>query len=137
MTPKPQSPENQNDAAHGTTEEANGAVQKSEKNGTKGDGGEAKANGHEEAKKEEVEVNGSNKEESERSVEEVAVEVEPKTGVSFPVKSEDGKTLTCVGMRKKSMLGLGIKIYGFGTTLCSQLTILLNTKVDLFLLRNS
>ncbi|XP_038997832.1 fatty-acid-binding protein 1-like [Hibiscus syriacus] len=46
--------------------------------------------------------------------EEVAVEVEPKTGVSFPVKLDDGKQLNCVGVRKKSMLGLGIKIYGFG-----------------------
>ncbi|KAJ4827566.1 hypothetical protein Tsubulata_004787 [Turnera subulata] len=46
--------------------------------------------------------------------EEVAVEVEPKTGVSFPVKLDDGKQLMSVGLRKKSMLGLGIKIYGFG-----------------------
>ncbi|GMI68376.1 fatty-acid-binding protein 1 [Hibiscus trionum] len=46
--------------------------------------------------------------------EEVAVEVEPKTGVSFPVKLDDGKQLNCVGVRKKSMLGLGIKIYAFG-----------------------
>ncbi|OMO69282.1 Chalcone isomerase [Corchorus olitorius] len=46
--------------------------------------------------------------------EDVPVEVEPKTGVSFPVKLDDGKQLSCVGMRKKSMLGLGIKIYGFG-----------------------
>lgn len=46
--------------------------------------------------------------------EEVAVEVEPKTGVSFPVKMEDGKQLYCVGLRKKSILGMGIKIYGFG-----------------------
>ncbi|KAK8607274.1 hypothetical protein V6N13_053016 [Hibiscus sabdariffa] len=53
------------------------------------------------------ETNGSDQEE-------VAVEVEPKTGVSFPVKLDDGKQLNCVGVRKKSMLGLGIKIYGFG-----------------------
>lgn len=46
--------------------------------------------------------------------EEVPVEVEPKTGVSFPVKLEDGKQLKAVGLRKKSMLGMGIKIYGFG-----------------------
>ncbi|XP_020534900.1 fatty-acid-binding protein 1 isoform X2 [Jatropha curcas] len=46
--------------------------------------------------------------------EEVAVEVEPKTGVSFPVKLDDGKQLLSVGLRKKSMLGMGIKIYGFG-----------------------
>ncbi|PSS30352.1 Fatty-acid-binding protein [Actinidia chinensis var. chinensis] len=46
--------------------------------------------------------------------EEVPVETEPKTGVSFPVKLDDGKQLNAVGLRKKSMLGLGIKIYGFG-----------------------
>ncbi|XVE67859.1 hypothetical protein DITRI_Ditri09bG0021600 [Diplodiscus trichospermus] len=43
-----------------------------------------------------------------------AVEIEPKTGVSFPVKLDDGKQLNSVGLRKKSMLGMGIKIYGFG-----------------------
>lgn len=48
--------------------------------------------------------------------EEVAVEIEPKTGVSFPVKVEDGKQLNAVGLRKKAILGLGIKIYGFGIT---------------------
>ncbi|CDP02053.1 unnamed protein product [Coffea canephora] len=42
------------------------------------------------------------------------VEVEPKTGVSFPAKLNDGKQLEAVGLRKKSMLGLGIKIYAFG-----------------------
>lgn len=47
--------------------------------------------------------------------EEVAVEVELKTGVSFPVKLDDGKQLMSVGLRKKSMLGMGMKIYGFGT----------------------
>ncbi|BFG26968.1 hypothetical protein CerSpe_132420 [Prunus speciosa] len=46
--------------------------------------------------------------------EEVAVEIEPKTGVSFPFKLDDGKQLGCVGLGKKSMLGMGIKIYGFG-----------------------
>ncbi|KAK4488524.1 hypothetical protein RD792_004288 [Penstemon davidsonii] len=46
--------------------------------------------------------------------EEVPVEVEPKTGVSFPVVLGDGKQLKAVGVRKKSMLGLGIKIYSFG-----------------------
>ncbi|KAK4347742.1 hypothetical protein RND71_034081 [Anisodus tanguticus] len=46
--------------------------------------------------------------------EEVPVEVEPKTGISFAVKLEDGKQLKAVGLRKKSMLGMGIKIYGFG-----------------------
>ncbi|GMN42598.1 hypothetical protein TIFTF001_011811 [Ficus carica] len=66
----------------------------------------------EEANGEKVEVNGDQV--KEEKVEEVAVEVEPKTGVSFPVKLDDGKMLNCVGLRKKSMLGIGIKIYGFG-----------------------
>lgn len=47
--------------------------------------------------------------------EDVPVEVEAKTGVSFPVVLGDGMRLNTVGLRKKSMLGLGIKIYGFGT----------------------
>ncbi|KAJ0053391.1 hypothetical protein Pint_02822 [Pistacia integerrima] len=46
--------------------------------------------------------------------EEVAMEVEPNAGVSFPVKLDDGKQLNSVGLRKKSMLGIGIKIYGYG-----------------------
>eukprot|EP00262_Sarcandra_glabra_P002364 TRINITY_DN12649_c0_g1_i1.p1 TRINITY_DN12649_c0_g1~~TRINITY_DN12649_c0_g1_i1.p1 ORF type:complete len:228 (-),score=59.39 TRINITY_DN12649_c0_g1_i1:189-851(-) len=46
--------------------------------------------------------------------EDVAIEIEPKTGVSFPVKLDDGKQLNSVGLRKKSILGLGLKIYGFG-----------------------
>ncbi|XP_059295285.1 chalcone isomerase-like protein 1 [Lycium ferocissimum] len=47
--------------------------------------------------------------------EEIPVETEPKTGVSFPVKLlEDGKLLKAVGLRKKSMLGMGLKIYAFG-----------------------
>ncbi|XP_028118698.1 fatty-acid-binding protein 1-like [Camellia sinensis] len=46
--------------------------------------------------------------------EEVPVETEPKTGVTFSVKLDDGKQLNTVGSRKKSMLGMGIKIYGFG-----------------------
>ncbi|GLU11343.1 hypothetical protein SLE2022_280980 [Rubroshorea leprosula] len=47
--------------------------------------------------------------------EEVAVEVEPNTGVPFPVKLDDGKLqLNCVGVRRKSILGLGIKVYAFG-----------------------
>ncbi|KAE8691624.1 putative aldose 1-epimerase [Hibiscus syriacus] len=58
-----------------------------------------------------METNGS---EATKKEEEVAVEVEPKTGVSFPLKLDDGKQLNCVGVRKKSMLGLGIKIYAFG-----------------------
>ncbi|GFZ19048.1 hypothetical protein Acr_27g0007870 [Actinidia rufa] len=49
--------------------------------------------------------------------EEVPVETEPKTGVSFPVQLDDRKQLNAVGLRKKSMLGIGIKIYGFGIIL--------------------
>ncbi|GKV37196.1 hypothetical protein SLEP1_g45254 [Rubroshorea leprosula] len=42
---------------------------------------------------------------------EVAVEVEPQTGISFPVTLDDGKLqLNCVCVRKKSMLGVGVKI---------------------------
>uniref|UniRef100_A0A5B7AZP9 Putative CHI protein n=1 Tax=Davidia involucrata TaxID=16924 RepID=A0A5B7AZP9_DAVIN len=57
-----------------------------------------------------VTLNGNN----DAKKEEVPVEIEPKTGVSFPVKLDDGKQLNAVGLRKKSMFGLGIKIYGFG-----------------------
>lgn len=53
----------------------------------------------------------------------IAVEVEPKTGVPFPVKLDDGKQLNCVGLRKKSMLGLGIKIYGFGNVLYIKISV--------------
>lgn len=56
-----------------------------------------------------------NRENEAKAIEEgVAMEIEPKTGVSFPVKLDDGKQLSCVGLRKKSMLGIGIKIHGFG-----------------------
>ncbi|KAF8037603.1 hypothetical protein BT93_B0473 [Corymbia citriodora subsp. variegata] len=54
------------------------------------------------------EANGAKK------AEEVGAEVEPRTGVSFPVRLEDGKQLNSVGLRKKSILGMGLKIYGFG-----------------------
>ncbi|KAJ8546371.1 hypothetical protein K7X08_018954 [Anisodus acutangulus] len=47
--------------------------------------------------------------------EEILLETEPKTGVSFPVKLlQHGKLLNAVGLRKKSMLGMGLKIYAFG-----------------------
>lgn len=52
--------------------------------------------------------------EEEKRKEKVEFETEPKTGVSFPVTLDDGKQLNAVGIRKKSMLGIGIKIYGFG-----------------------
>lgn len=51
---------------------------------------------------------------NEAKTEEVGAEVEPKTGVSFAVKLDDGKRLNCVGVRKKSMVGMSIKIYAFG-----------------------
>ncbi|XP_026390906.1 fatty-acid-binding protein 1-like [Papaver somniferum] len=54
------------------------------------------------------------KEEMMKKEENVPVQTEPKTGVSFPVRLDDGKQLNAVGMRKKTILGLGIKIYGFG-----------------------
>ncbi|KAF5178556.1 Fatty-acid-binding protein [Thalictrum thalictroides] len=46
--------------------------------------------------------------------EKVAQEIEPKSGVSFPVKLADGMQLNALGIRKKTLLGLGIKIYSFG-----------------------
>jgi len=46
--------------------------------------------------------------------EKVQSEIEPKTGLSFPVKLDDGQQLNAVGVRKKSMLGISIKVYGFG-----------------------
>ncbi|KAI8533609.1 hypothetical protein RHMOL_Rhmol10G0023000 [Rhododendron molle] len=52
--------------------------------------------------------------EEEKKEEKVHFETEPKTGVTFPVKLDDGKQLNAVGIRKKSMLGIGIKIYSFG-----------------------
>ncbi|KAK1432733.1 hypothetical protein QVD17_09631 [Tagetes erecta] len=45
---------------------------------------------------------------------EMPIEVEPKTGVSFPVELSDGKELKAVGVRRKSVLGFSIKIYSFG-----------------------
>lgn len=55
----------------------------------------------------------------------IAVEVELKTGVSFPAKLDDGKQLNCVGLRKKSILGLGIKIYGFGNVPYIKISVIL------------
>ncbi|WCJ21157.1 Chalcone isomerase-like protein 1 [Euphorbia peplus] len=64
---------------------------------------------------EEMEINGKDVEPTEMvKQEQVPVEVEPKTGISFPVKLNYGKQLLSVGLRKKSMLGMGIKIYAFG-----------------------
>lgn len=51
--------------------------------------------------------------------EKVVTITEPKTGVSLPTKLNDGKVLNSMGIRKKSVLGIGIKIYGFGMILSS------------------
>ncbi|KAF7129633.1 hypothetical protein RHSIM_Rhsim10G0016600 [Rhododendron simsii] len=59
-------------------------------------------------------IDGDVPKEEEKKDEKGEFETEPKTGVSFPVKLDDGKQLNAVGIRKKSMLGIGIKIYGFG-----------------------
>ncbi|KAK6128311.1 hypothetical protein DH2020_037946 [Rehmannia glutinosa] len=61
---------------------------------------------------EEIEQEDDNKQA--KKEEEVPVEVEPKSGISFPVRLSDGKLLKAVGLRKTSMLGINIKIYGFG-----------------------
>ncbi|KAH7670592.1 Chalcone isomerase protein [Dioscorea alata] len=42
------------------------------------------------------------------------MEMEIKTGVSFPVKLNDGKQLNTMGIRKKKILALGVNIYAFG-----------------------
>ncbi|KAI3725982.1 hypothetical protein L1987_65779 [Smallanthus sonchifolius] len=55
-----------------------------------------------------------------RDDKEMPVEVERKTGVSFPIELSDGKELKAVGVRKKSVLGLPIKIYSFGIYTDSQ-----------------
>ncbi|CAI9111467.1 OLC1v1011692C1 [Oldenlandia corymbosa var. corymbosa] len=67
---------------------------------------------HQEAVEEEKQKNQTIVEEEEDG--EIPVEVETKTGVSFPIRLEDKKQLKAVGLRKKSMLGVGIKIYAFG-----------------------
>ncbi|KAL5554963.1 hypothetical protein UlMin_037199 [Ulmus minor] len=46
--------------------------------------------------------------------EEVAVEVEPNTGIRFPVRLDDGKSLNCVGLLKHSVIGFKFNIYAFG-----------------------
>ncbi|CAA3014164.1 fatty-acid-binding 1-like [Olea europaea subsp. europaea] len=63
-----------------------------------------------------VEKKGEENKKNKAKVDEVPVpdEVETKTGISFPGKLDDGKLLKAVGLRKKSMLGMGIKIYAFG-----------------------
>ncbi|CAA0820160.1 Fatty-acid-binding protein 1 [Striga hermonthica] len=54
------------------------------------------------------------KEDALENEKDVPVEAEQKTGITFPVMLINGKKLNSVGLRKKSMLGIGIKIYAFG-----------------------
>nr|AOS52790.1 chalcone-flavanone isomerase CHIL2 [Tradescantia hirsutiflora] len=42
------------------------------------------------------------------------MEVEPKTGVAFPVKLADGKQLHATGLRKKKIVGVDVNMYAFG-----------------------
>ncbi|KAE8021462.1 hypothetical protein FH972_007348 [Carpinus fangiana] len=41
-------------------------------------------------------------------------EVEPKTGISFQLKLDDGKQLGSAGLRTKYALGMNLKIYAYG-----------------------
>ncbi|KAF3793661.1 Fatty-acid-binding protein 1 [Nymphaea thermarum] len=51
---------------------------------------------------------------NEEEVEEKKEEIEPKTGVAFPLTLENGKRLHATGLRKKKVMGLSFKIYAFG-----------------------
>lgn len=82
-----------------------------------GETGKEKGNSKNGTKVVEEPTNEKTQEKEEAQDEEVPTEIEPKSGVSFPVRLSDGKQLSCVGMRKKSMLGMGIKVYGFGNIL--------------------
>lgn len=46
------------------------------------------------------------------------MEVEPKTGVSFPVKLPNGMQLQATGLRRKKILAFGFNIYAFGDIKC-------------------
>ncbi|KVH92869.1 Chalcone isomerase [Cynara cardunculus var. scolymus] len=60
-------------------------------------------------------VNGETGEMEEKlQNEEMLVEIEPKTGISFSIKLSDGKQLKAMGVRKKKLLGFSIRIYSFG-----------------------
>ncbi|CAD5194718.1 unnamed protein product [Musa acuminata subsp. malaccensis] len=50
----------------------------------------------------------------EEEEEEEKMEVEPKTGVSFPAKLPDGKQLCATGLRRRKLLAFGINFYAFG-----------------------
>lgn len=62
-----------------------------------------------------VEEEGLKKELLPTEPEENSTEIEPKTGAKFPLKLSDGLRLSSVGLRKKYVLGIGIKVYSFGT----------------------
>lgn len=62
----------------------------------------------------------------EEKEEEVKMEVEPNTGVKFPVKVSDGKELVAMGVRKKTVIALNITIYGFGNLFSSPFIGLVN-----------
>lgn len=95
-----------------------------------GETGKEKGNSKNGTKVVEEPTNEKIQEKEEAQDEEVPMEIEPKSGVSFPVRLSDGKQLSCVGMRKKSMLGMGIKVYGFGIyTDNEKLKDLLKTKI--------
>lgn len=59
--------------------------------------------------------NNNNAPHDEAKEEEVAVELEPKSRVSFPVKLNDAKQLNAVGLMTKTFFRMDIKFYGFGT----------------------
>lgn len=52
-----------------------------------------------------------NEEKNDKIEEEVKMEVEIKTGISFPVKLNDGKQLNTMGIRKKKILALSASTY--------------------------
>lgn len=79
------------------------------KEGNHDNGTKAKQGAEEEAKQEKAQEQMVKKE--------VPLQLEPKSGVSFPVELDDGKQLFAAGLRKKSMFGVGIKVYGFGMIL--------------------
>ncbi|XAR51915.1 hypothetical protein NMG60_11006715 [Bertholletia excelsa] len=58
-------------------------------------------------------INNKDVLEDEAKKEEAPLETEPRSGISFPVVL-GGKRLNAVGLRKKSVLGLEIKVYAFG-----------------------
>lgn len=78
--------------------------------------------------KESKQENGTKAVEEEPKKDEVPLQLEPKSGVSFPVKLDDGMQLNAAGLRKKSMFGMGIKVYGFGTIFLKQTLFSIFTK---------